>query len=118
MWPPWVGERQATDKPDRTLSSPSARVPGGGYAPFRPRRGLHRRHPRLDVLLQQIERHGAMPQDLVVKGAEVEGGAQLSLRVSAQRLDLQLTRLVGQGQAGLGDIAVDLGFDGAVVLGR
>ena len=37
------------------------------------RRGLSRTRPWFDVLLQKIERHGAVPQDLVVEGAEVEG---------------------------------------------
>src|SRR3954463_13974992 len=111
--------KRAGTSPAPTSISPDLRTAGGAGnrlpSPLLPRLRPLLRHPGLDVLLQQVERHGAVAQHVVVEGPDVEFRAQLPLRVGAQLLDLQLADLVGQRLPRRHNVAVDLDLD--VVLG-
>ena len=59
--------------------------------------------------LQHGERQRPFHQDLIVKGPEVEFGAQLLFRQSAQLADLELPDLVTERLPGSRHVALDLG---------
>ena len=79
------------------------------------------RDPRVDPLIEHVERQCARIDHLVVKRANVELVAQRLLGAVAQFQDFQLADFVGQRLAGYRDVAIhfrlDLGFrDGRVIV--
>src|SRR3954471_6621827 len=68
-------------------------------------------NPGVDAGFQERERQRPRPQDGVVEGAEVEGGAEGFFGAGAEGADLELADLVGAGLAGPADVAVYLGSD-------
>src|SRR6266404_1296023 len=71
--------------------------------------------PMLDMWLKEAQRNGALLQDGVVEGADVEFGAEAALGFGAQLADFELAEFVGQRLAGPDDVAID--FDGDVLVG-
>src|SRR6202158_527063 len=71
--------------------------------------------PMLDMRLKEAQRHGALLQDGVVEGADVEFGGEAALGFGAQLADFELAELVGEGLAGPDNVAID--FDGDVLIG-
>jgi len=76
--------------------------------------GLFGGDPVVDAFVEDAQRQGTVPNDLVVEGADVELVAELGGGSSAEILQFQFAQLVGQRLAGPDDVAVDL--DGDVVL--
>src|SRR5213594_418531 len=65
------------------------------------------RDPPANVLLDDVQRHGAALENDVVKLAQVELDAQLPGRTGAKFLDLEFANLVGERLAGPGNVTVD-----------
>src|SRR5262245_6953323 len=62
---------------------------------------------RCHLLLQHLQRQGAVPQDDVVKVPDIEPSAELLFRAAAQLGDFQLTHLIGERLAGPADVTID-----------
>src|SRR6476620_7037570 len=80
--------------------------------------GASLRDPRVDILLEDIERHRSAHQHDIVEGADVEAGTERLAGALAQLDDLQLADGVGGRLAGIDDEALDLVDDIAARHGR
>src|SRR5216684_6131935 len=67
--------------------------------------------PMLDMRLEDAQRDGALLQDGVVKGADVEFGAEAAFGFGAQLADFELAEFVGQRLARPNDVPIDLNGD-------
>jgi hypothetical protein len=65
------------------------------------------RHPVIHACLQDVERHAAADQHLVMEGFEIEARAQAPLGSLAELPNLQLADLVAEALRRPGDIAID-----------
>src|ERR1043166_4931331 len=74
--------------------------------------------PAIHLLFEKIERQGAVGENLVVKGAEVEFFAEGFFRLGAERGDLELADSVAQGLSRHGDVAVHFERGGVLAAER
>ena len=65
-------------------------------------------------MVEDAQRQGTVPNDLVVERADVELVAELARGSGAEFLQFKFAKLVGQRLAGPDDVAVDL--DGDIVI--
>src|SRR6476646_4456608 len=64
----------------------------------------------MDTFLEQVEWHGAAVQDFIVKGFDVELGAERRLGFLAELANGELSHLIGQRLSGPRDVTVGLGL--------